>query len=33
MTIGLTIDHRVADGAIGARFLGDLRARLERADL
>jgi pyruvate dehydrogenase E2 component (dihydrolipoamide acetyltransferase) len=33
MTIGLTIDHRVADGAAGARFLDDLRARLERADL
>ncbi len=33
MMIGLTIDHRVTDGAAGARFLGDLRARIERASL
>jgi len=33
MMIGLTIDHRVTDGAGGARFLGDLKARIERASL
>ena len=33
MTLGLTIDHRVADGAAGARFLGELKARLEGAGL
>lgn len=30
MVVGLTIDHRVTDGAVGARFLTDLRARIER---
>lgn len=30
MVVGLTIDHRVADGAAGARFLADLRRRIER---
>lgn len=30
LMIGLSIDHRVTDGAAGARFLGDLRARIER---
>ncbi len=29
MLVGLTIDHRVADGAAGARFLADLRRRIE----
>lgn len=33
MTLGLTIDHRVADGAEGARFLGELKTRLEGAGL
>jgi pyruvate dehydrogenase E2 component (dihydrolipoamide acetyltransferase) len=33
MTIGLTMDHRAADGATGARFLADLRARIEGAVL
>lgn len=33
MFIGLTIDHRVTDGAEGARFLADLRGRLEHLDL
>lgn len=29
MLVGLTIDHRVTDGAAGARFLADLRRRIE----
>lgn len=29
VVLGLTIDHRVTDGAAGARFLGDLRASVE----
>jgi pyruvate dehydrogenase E2 component (dihydrolipoamide acetyltransferase) len=29
LTITLSVDHRVADGAAAARFLGDLRAALE----
>lgn len=29
MMVGLTIDHRVTDGAAGARFLADLRERIE----
>jgi pyruvate dehydrogenase E2 component (dihydrolipoamide acetyltransferase) len=29
MTLTLSVDHRVADGAAAARFLGDLRAALE----
>ena len=33
MTIGLTIDHRVTDGATGARFLADLRSRIESTAL
>lgn len=33
MTIALTIDHRVADGAGGARFLGELKNRIERIGL
>jgi pyruvate dehydrogenase E2 component (dihydrolipoamide acetyltransferase) len=33
MIVGLTIDHRVTDGAAGARFLADLRARIETATL
>jgi pyruvate dehydrogenase E2 component (dihydrolipoamide acetyltransferase) len=33
MTVGLTIDHRVTDGAAGARFLAALRARIETAAL
>lgn len=32
MTLGLTIDHRVSDGAGGARFLADLRGRIEQLD-
>ena len=32
MIVGLTIDHRVTDGAAGARFLADLRARIEVGD-
>jgi len=31
MVVGLTIDHRVADGATGARFLADLHSRIESA--
>ena len=33
MRIGLTIDHRVTDGATGSRFLAALRARIEAAAL
>jgi len=33
VTLTLSIDHRVADGAEAARFLTDLADRLERADL
>jgi pyruvate dehydrogenase E2 component (dihydrolipoamide acetyltransferase) len=33
MIVGLTIDHRVTDGAAGARFLADLRARIETATI
>jgi pyruvate dehydrogenase E2 component (dihydrolipoamide acetyltransferase) len=33
MHLGLTIDHRVTDGAAGARFLAELRARIEAAKL
>ncbi|MBI4591068.1 MAG: 2-oxo acid dehydrogenase subunit E2 [Candidatus Rokubacteria bacterium] len=33
MVVGLTIDHRVTDGAAGARFLGDLRSRAEAPGL
>ena len=33
MLIGLTIDHRVTDGAAGSRFLAELRARIEAAAL
>ncbi|MDQ2763882.1 MAG: 2-oxo acid dehydrogenase subunit E2, partial [Pseudomonadota bacterium] len=29
MTVTLTCDHRVVDGAIGARFLGAFRAMIE----
>ena len=29
MTLALSADHRVTDGAEGARFLGDIRALLE----
>lgn len=32
MMLGLTIDHRVSDGAGGAAFLADLKARIERLD-
>lgn len=32
MVLTLSIDHRVLDGARGARFLEDLRTSLERAD-
>lgn len=30
MSLGLTIDHRVTDGAVGARFLDELRTRVEQ---
>lgn len=33
MTVGLTIDHRVTDGAAGARFLSDFKTDIERAAL
>ena len=33
VTLTLSVDHRVADGAEAARFLTDLADRLERADL
>ncbi|MCL4747230.1 MAG: 2-oxo acid dehydrogenase subunit E2 [Burkholderiaceae bacterium] len=33
LMIGLTIDHRVTDGAAGARFLSDLKSRIEAASL
>ncbi len=33
MFVGLTIDHRVADGAAGARFLADFRLRVENGDI
>ena len=33
VVLGLTIDHRVTDGASGAGFLRDLRARVEAPDL
>ncbi|MCC7084552.1 MAG: 2-oxo acid dehydrogenase subunit E2, partial [Pirellulales bacterium] len=33
MTFGLTLDHRVADGAVGAAFLKDFIARVESPDL
>ncbi len=33
VTLTLSVDHRVADGAEAARFLSDLAERLERADL
>jgi pyruvate dehydrogenase E2 component (dihydrolipoamide acetyltransferase) len=29
MTLTLSADHRVTDGATAARFLGDVRAALE----
>jgi pyruvate dehydrogenase E2 component (dihydrolipoamide acetyltransferase) len=29
MVMSLSVDHRVVDGAVAARFLGDLRAGLE----
>ena len=32
MTLGLTLDHRVADGAVGAAFPRDLIARIEDFD-
>lgn len=32
MTFGLTLDHRVADGAAGAAFLKDFIARIEKPD-
>ncbi len=33
MSLGLTLDHRVADGAAGAAFLKDLITQLENMDL
>ena len=33
MTIGLSVDHRVVDGAIGAQFLGELKKLLEKPAL
>ncbi|MGB3911793.1 MAG: 2-oxo acid dehydrogenase subunit E2 [Pseudolysinimonas sp.] len=33
MTLSLSFDHRVVDGAQGSRFLADLWAILERADV
>ncbi len=33
VTLTLSVDHRVADGAEAARFLSDLAERLERAEL
>jgi pyruvate dehydrogenase E2 component (dihydrolipoamide acetyltransferase) len=32
MRLSLTFDHRAVDGAPAARFLADLRRRLEDAD-
>jgi pyruvate dehydrogenase E2 component (dihydrolipoamide acetyltransferase) len=29
MDIGISADHRVVDGAIGAKFLGELRKIIE----
>jgi pyruvate dehydrogenase E2 component (dihydrolipoamide acetyltransferase) len=29
MNVTLSCDHRVVDGALGARFLGEVRRRLE----
>ena len=33
VTLTLTVDHRVADGATAARFLSDVANRLERGAL
>jgi pyruvate dehydrogenase E2 component (dihydrolipoamide acetyltransferase) len=33
MIVGLTIDHRVTDGAAGATFLQDFKARIEAGRL
>ena len=32
-TLTLSVDHRVADGATGARYLAAVAERLERGDL
>jgi pyruvate/2-oxoglutarate dehydrogenase complex dihydrolipoamide acyltransferase (E2) component len=33
MTIRLSADHRVIDGAVAAQFLGDVRAAIEEPGL
>jgi pyruvate/2-oxoglutarate dehydrogenase complex dihydrolipoamide acyltransferase (E2) component len=33
MSLGLTLDHRVADGAAGAAFLKDIITHIENIDL
>jgi pyruvate dehydrogenase E2 component (dihydrolipoamide acetyltransferase) len=33
MSIGLSADHRVVDGAIGAQYLGELRKLVENPAL
>jgi pyruvate dehydrogenase E2 component (dihydrolipoamide acetyltransferase) len=33
MTLSLSVDHRVIDGAVGAKFLATLKEALEQPDL
>jgi pyruvate dehydrogenase E2 component (dihydrolipoamide acetyltransferase) len=31
--LGISLDHRVVDGAMGARFIGELKKHLENPEL